>query len=320
MQAPDEQYLATKIEDLKDLNKAFFVTIPNTKTKIARRFTVTDNFYTICKKYLHLQPAEVSSQALFLNYQKGRCTTQWIGINKFGAMEKEVATYLKLANPELFTGHTFRSYIDERFSNKMATATKMIKHVNNSEAGPFISANVTSENPFVEDCCASIVEDSSTVKNNSGHIEDDEVKVIKGRKRKRNVEEGECNVRKTNLAAGRSDVTNNKKTVNERKLKDKCKQGCKLKCLTNLSDADRETILKQFWAASLESNQKRQFVALCITADPIKRRRERTGEKTRNPSFLMCNKKKPFTVIRMETGNFNKFQKFVQRGLMLHIY
>ncbi|KAF2879920.1 hypothetical protein ILUMI_26249 [Ignelater luminosus] len=90
MQAPDEQYLATKvalimgimgscraqelhnmqIEDLKDLNEAFLVTIPNTKTKIVRRFTVSDNFYTICKKYLHLRPAGVSSQAFLLNYQK----------------------------------------------------------------------------------------------------------------------------------------------------------------------------------------------------------------------------------------------------------
>ncbi|KAF2886039.1 hypothetical protein ILUMI_20134 [Ignelater luminosus] len=58
-------------------------------------------------KYLHLRPAGVSSQAFFLNYQRGKCTTQRIGINKFGAMAKEVATYLKLPNPELFTRHTF---------------------------------------------------------------------------------------------------------------------------------------------------------------------------------------------------------------------
>ncbi|KAF2886344.1 hypothetical protein ILUMI_19829 [Ignelater luminosus] len=97
-----------QIENLKDLNEAFFVTIPNTKTKIVRTFTVTDNFYIICKKYLHLRPAGVPSQAFFLNCQKGRCSTQRIGINKFGVMAKEVTTYLKLPNPELFTGHTFR--------------------------------------------------------------------------------------------------------------------------------------------------------------------------------------------------------------------
>ncbi|KAF2904673.1 hypothetical protein ILUMI_01502 [Ignelater luminosus] len=48
----------------------------------------------------------------------------------------------------------------------MATVTKIIKHVNNSEAGPSIKPSATIENPFVEDCCANIVENSSTVKNN----------------------------------------------------------------------------------------------------------------------------------------------------------
>ncbi|KAF2898250.1 hypothetical protein ILUMI_07928 [Ignelater luminosus] len=94
-------------------------------------------------------------------------------------MAKEVATYLKLPNPESFTGHTFRrssvallidrggnitdlkrhgwwkstsvaeSYIDESLGNKMATVTKIIKQVNNSEAGPSTGASATSENSFV---------------------------------------------------------------------------------------------------------------------------------------------------------------------------
>ncbi|KAF2879540.1 hypothetical protein ILUMI_26624 [Ignelater luminosus] len=127
-EAPDVKYLATKValimgimgacrthelhamqvQDLQDLNTAFFVTVPNTKTKVARRFTITDSFYIICKKYFNLRPPCMHSSSFFLNYQNGKCTIQRIGINKFGAMAKEVATYLKLPNPELFTGHCFR--------------------------------------------------------------------------------------------------------------------------------------------------------------------------------------------------------------------
>lgn len=44
----------------------------------------------------------------FINYQKGKCTTQRVGINKIGYMSKTIATYLKLHNPELYTGHSFR--------------------------------------------------------------------------------------------------------------------------------------------------------------------------------------------------------------------
>lgn len=41
------------------------------------------------------------------NYQKGKCTRQSIGVKKFGKMPKEIATYLKLPNSELYTGHSF---------------------------------------------------------------------------------------------------------------------------------------------------------------------------------------------------------------------
>lgn len=84
------------------------ITVPNTKTKITRRFTITGDLHEICKKYISLRPKNTNVSSFFLNYQKGKCTTQKIGINKFGAMGKEVAKYLKLQNPELYTGHCFR--------------------------------------------------------------------------------------------------------------------------------------------------------------------------------------------------------------------
>ncbi|KAJ8982422.1 hypothetical protein NQ317_007770 [Molorchus minor] len=39
---------------------------------------------------------------------KGKCTKQCVGINSFGKMPSEIAAFLKLPNPELYTGHSFR--------------------------------------------------------------------------------------------------------------------------------------------------------------------------------------------------------------------
>lgn len=46
--------------------------------------------------------------SFFLNYQKGKCTQQSIGVNKFGGMPQKIAKFLKLPSPERFTGHAFR--------------------------------------------------------------------------------------------------------------------------------------------------------------------------------------------------------------------
>jgi cyclophilin family peptidyl-prolyl cis-trans isomerase len=67
-----------------------------------------DNFYHIYKKYAILRPNNVSTTRFFFNYRHGRCSQQVIGINSFGSMPKTVALFLKLKDPEYYTGHTFR--------------------------------------------------------------------------------------------------------------------------------------------------------------------------------------------------------------------
>lgn len=78
-----------KICDLQDLGSAFLVNVPNTKTKVSRKFTITDNFYEICKKYKS-RSTQVTNDSLFsrlfLNFQNGKCIAQRIGINKFNKM------------------------------------------------------------------------------------------------------------------------------------------------------------------------------------------------------------------------------------------
>lgn len=99
---------AMSIEDFQDLGSAMLVTIPN-RTKIGgRQFTITGHFYELCKKYVDLRPNNATSNSFFLNYQKGKCTVQNIGINKFGIMGRQIAIFLNLPNPELYTGNSFR--------------------------------------------------------------------------------------------------------------------------------------------------------------------------------------------------------------------
>lgn len=103
----DELY-KMKITDYKNLDSAVLIRIPNTKTKLVRKFTITDIFCDIFKKYASLRPSKLEQNYFFLNYQKGKCTVQRVGINKIGSAGTRIAAYLKLPNPELYTGHCFR--------------------------------------------------------------------------------------------------------------------------------------------------------------------------------------------------------------------
>lgn len=96
------------ISDIEDHKTMFLIKIPKTKTGIQRSFTITGDFYNICKKYAELRPKDTNTSRFFLNFQNGHCTRQPIGINKFGGMPKDIAAFLNLPEPELYTGHSFR--------------------------------------------------------------------------------------------------------------------------------------------------------------------------------------------------------------------
>lgn len=99
-----------KLGDVKDMNSALIVDVPYTKTKKPRQFVISDNFYSVCKKYMNLRPSTMTdkNQRFFINYQKGKCTKQFVGINKLGTLVQDIAKFLKLPHPETYTGHTYR--------------------------------------------------------------------------------------------------------------------------------------------------------------------------------------------------------------------
>ncbi|XP_066256717.1 uncharacterized protein [Euwallacea similis] len=128
-EAPDEIYLATKVamifgimgacrtnelhaittDDVRDFGTAMMVSIPSQSSKvIPRQFTITGAYYQYCANYMKMRPDNSVSKSFFLNYQKGKCTVQNIGIHKIGAMGKEIARFLNLADPHMYTGYSFR--------------------------------------------------------------------------------------------------------------------------------------------------------------------------------------------------------------------
>lgn len=142
---------AMNIDDVQDLGSAILVAVPISKTKIIRKFTITDSFYNVYRKYADLRPPNAICRSLFLNYQNGKCTIQRIGINKFGSMGKQIAMYLKLPNPEQYTGHSLRRSSPTKYVDPAP-------HIIAMKAGK--SANEVQENKL------SILQGNSFIQNN----------------------------------------------------------------------------------------------------------------------------------------------------------
>lgn len=153
-----------KITDIEDTGTTFIIKIPDTKTKIPRSFIISGKFYGICKKYIEIRNSikDTNIQQFFLNFQNGKITRQVVGINKLGAVPKNIAEYLKLSDAALYTGHCFRrtsstilidaggdlmalkrhggwksstvaeSYVDESILNKTITSNRILQTVENN--------------------------------------------------------------------------------------------------------------------------------------------------------------------------------------------
>ncbi|XP_071569295.1 uncharacterized protein [Temnothorax nylanderi] len=147
-EAPDDQYLATKValivgiagacrgneltklnvENIEHHGSLLLIKIPDTKTKILRSYTIEGKFAEIVKKYEALRPQYVTTNRFFLNFQKGKCTTQVIGKNKIARMPKEIASYLNLLEPELYTSHSFRRTSATLLADTGAGITTIKRH------------------------------------------------------------------------------------------------------------------------------------------------------------------------------------------------
>ncbi|KAJ8914695.1 hypothetical protein NQ315_017394 [Exocentrus adspersus] len=80
------------MNDVEDMGKYVIVTLRQTKT--TRRFTITDD--------------GCSFQPCTFYRKHGKCISLNAGHHTIGAVPKQIAKFLGLKEPELYTGHCFR--------------------------------------------------------------------------------------------------------------------------------------------------------------------------------------------------------------------
>lgn len=65
-----EELTNVAISDIEDHKTMLLVKIPKTKTGIQRSFTITGEFYNICKKYTELRPKDTDTNRFFFKFPK----------------------------------------------------------------------------------------------------------------------------------------------------------------------------------------------------------------------------------------------------------
>lgn len=123
------ELLQITINDIqKHSDNLLLIVLTDTKTKIDRTFVIRQEYVKIVEKYQALRPTNTKTDRFFLQYHGGKCTRQPIGINKIGAMPKEIASFLNLSNPEKYTGHCFRRSSATLLANSGADLIELKRH------------------------------------------------------------------------------------------------------------------------------------------------------------------------------------------------
>lgn len=96
---------AMKIEHIQDVQSALVVTVPASKTKKSRIFTIAGKFYKICKKYVDdVRRFGYTPSILFLQHVGGKCFDERIDGYKFAKMGQQIAKFLALPYTYMYTG------------------------------------------------------------------------------------------------------------------------------------------------------------------------------------------------------------------------
>lgn len=107
-----DELLKLETNDVQDLGSKFLVTVKASKTHTNRIFTIVgneeNNLLNLVKRYMSLRPRHTPHKRFFIFYKFNKCSIQPVGINTFSKMPSIIATFLKLEQPHLYTGHCFR--------------------------------------------------------------------------------------------------------------------------------------------------------------------------------------------------------------------
>ena len=102
------------LKDLDDRGDMVIVILPVTKTKKKRTFIVSDDIINgvsaldLYRKYKNSRQPRTPHSRFFVNYCKGKSSVNVIGKNTMAKLPFKIATFLKLKNPQSYTGHCFR--------------------------------------------------------------------------------------------------------------------------------------------------------------------------------------------------------------------
>lgn len=128
-----EELTYLTIDNIDDKGNLLVVKIPDTKTHTSRTFVISyeagnGEYLALYRKYVNLRPPSITHRRFFIYYKMGKCSTQCVGINSFGKMPSEIAAYLGLPNPELYTGHSFRRSSATMLADSGANITNIKRH------------------------------------------------------------------------------------------------------------------------------------------------------------------------------------------------
>lgn len=67
-----------------------------------------ESFYEKVVQYISSRPKELFTDRFFIQYQKRKCHEHVIGRNKIDETPQNIATFSKLPDAKMHTGHCFR--------------------------------------------------------------------------------------------------------------------------------------------------------------------------------------------------------------------
>lgn len=167
-----DELVNMKIQDIEDMKTLLHIKIPYSKTYKSRSFTiVNEKFLQIYRKYASLRPKEMKDSRFFVKYGNGKCQKAVMGIHKIGSVPKEVAKFLKLPNPNLYTGHCLRRTSATLLVDGGADLTCLKRHggwKSGTVAEGYIEESMANKNHTARkifSSCTSIATASDDVKN-----------------------------------------------------------------------------------------------------------------------------------------------------------
>lgn len=147
------------IHNVTDLGSSILVNLKNTKNNIDRVFVVKNSvnnpvdFIKLCRNYMALRKPDTNHSRFFVQYKDGRCSTQPIGKNTFGKLPQRIATFLKLPEPSLYTGHCFRRTSASLLADSGANVDVLKRHggwKSSSVAEGYVESSINNKKMIAE--------------------------------------------------------------------------------------------------------------------------------------------------------------------------